>query len=597
MWSWFLSRLKGIFNFFASLIIFLVLVMLIGSVVGALTGPGQSVPKLAVLQMDMRGAFVDSRSDNPFADRSATPVTDIVAALARAENDDRVKGIFMRVGGGSISGAHIEEIRTALASFKAKKKFVIVHSIGFRSNGLGEYWLASAADEIWLQPVSDLGTAGIASQAMFFKNLLDKIDAKAEIGQRYEFKNAGAPFLADDFTPAHREATGRLLKSIFDNATTAIAADRKMTTEQYVALVNSGPHLTQAALDAKLIDKQGYDDEAENAALNRAGKDSKLIKLSEYLERAGNPWSKRDGFPSASPIALIEAEGGINDGESSDGGFGGGERTIGGDTLAEAIRDAADDKDVKVILFRISSPGGSATASDQILQALRKAQKAGKKVVVSMGPVAASGGYYVSLSADKIFAMPSTITGSIGVLSGKIVTGKSFELLGINVREIHEGTNALMDSAIQGYTPEQRAKLEASLDAIYADFTSKVAEGRKMPLDKVREVAKGRVWSGTDAKERGLIDEFGGFRAALEESKKMAGLRPEDTVNLHRFPKPMSPAEAIAKAFGTTVSTVQALALLAQVVETPQIREGLETLRDGAKTEGAQARMPREDVK
>jgi protease-4 len=543
----------------------------------------------------MRGNVTDTKSSNPFAEQGLA-VVDIVAALARAENDDRVKCAFMRVGGGSISGAHVEEIRAAIASFKAKKKFVIAYSQGFNSNGMGEYWLASSADEIWLQPVSELGTAGIASQAMFFKGLLDKIDAKAEIGQRYEYKNAGAPFISDDYSPAHREATERLLKSIFENATTAIAKDRKMTTEQYVALVNSGPHLTQAALDAKLIDKQGYDDDAEDAALKRAGKDSKLVSLSEYLKKAGNPWKQRDGMQGSSPIALIEGEGAINDGESSEGGFGGGERTMGGDTLAKAIRDATEDDDVKVILFRVNSPGGSATASDQMLQAIRKAQKAGKKVVVSMGNVAASGGYYVSLSADKIFASPSTITGSIGVLSGKIVLGKSYELLGINVREIHEGTNALMMSDVQGFTPEQWAKLNASLDAIYNDFTAKVAEGRKLPLEKVREVAKGRVWTGVDAKERGLVDELGGFRAALDEAKKLAGLKPEDSVTLKRFPSPMSPAEALAKAFGTTAESIRAMAMLAQLMEAPAVKEALTLLREDQESEGAQLRAPRQKV-
>jgi protease IV len=595
MWSWFLARLKGIFNFFASLIIFLVLLMVVGGVIGAMNTPDQTVPKLSVLELDMRTSVTDTRSTNPFANDGLAAI-DIVAALARAENDDRVKGVFMRVGGGSISGAHVEEIRDALASFKAKKKFVIAFSQGFNSNGMGEYWLASAADEIWLQPVSELGTAGIASQAMFFKGLLDKIEAKAEIGQRFEYKNAGAPFLTDDFSPAHREATARLLKSIFDNATTAIAKDRKMTTEQYVALVNSGPHLTQAALDAKLIDKQGYDDDAQDAALDRAGKDSKLVSVKEYLNKAGNPWRKRDGMETSSPIALIEGEGTIIDGDSSEGGFGGGDRTMGGDTVAKAIRDATEDKDVKVILFRVNSPGGSATASDQMLQAVRKAQKAGKKVVVSMGNVAASGGYYVSLSADKIFASPSTITGSIGVLSGKIVLGKSYELLGINVREIHEGTNALMQSDAQGFTPEQWAKLNASLDAIYNDFTAKVAEGRKMPLEKVREVAKGRVWTGVDAKERGLVDELGGFRAALNEAKKLAGLKPEDSVQLKRFPSPMSPAEALAKAFGTTADSVRAMAMLGQLMENPAVKEALTVLREDEQADGAQLRAPREKV-
>jgi protease-4 len=589
-----LARLKGIFNFFASLIIFIVLLMLIGMAISAVSTPDRSVPKLAVLDLDLRGSVSDTRSTNPFADEGMS-VIDIVAALAKAEDDDRVRGVFLRIGGGGISAAHVEEIRDAIKALKAKKKFVVAYSQAFNSNGMGEYWLASAADEIWLQPVSDLGTAGIVSQSMFFKGLLDKIDATAEIGQRYEYKNAGAPFIATDYTPAHREAMERLLKSIFDNATAAIAADRKMTTEQYVALVNSGPHLTQQAVDAKLIDRQGYDDDAEKAALDRAGKDAKLVDIGDYLKKAGHPWLKDGPGEAKGPIALIEAEGAINQGDSEDGGFGG-ERTIGGDSVAKAIRDATEEDDIKVILMRVNSPGGSAVASDQILQAVRKAQKAGKKVVVSMGTVAASGGYYVSLSADSIFASPSTITGSIGVLSGKLVLGKSYELLGINVRELQVGPNANMYSDVSGFTPEQRAKLEAGLDAIYNDFTAKVAEGRRMPLEKIREVAKGRVWTGADAKERGLVDRLGGFRAALEEAKKLAGLKPGDKVTLRRFPKPLSPAEALAKAFGTSTSMVRTLALMAEILDTPQAREALSVLREEQQAQGAQLRAPREKV-
>ena len=594
MWSWFLARLAGIFNFFASIIIFLVIVALVSGLIGAFAGPDRSVPKLAVLELDFRANVVDSRSENPFADEGPS-VINIVAALAKAENDDRVKGALLRIGGGSIAGAHVEEIRDAIRSFKAKKKFVVVFAQAFYSNGIGEYWLASSADEIWLQPVSELGTAGIASQTMFFKNLLDKIEAKAEIGQRYEYKNAGAPYLADDYTPAHREATQRLLRSIFDNATTAIAADRKMSTEEYVALVNSGPHLTQAALDAKLIDKQGYDDEAKEAALSKAGKDAKLIKYSDYLEKAGHPWFKDEMGGGTSSIALITGEGGIQDGKSEDGGFGG-SRSIGGDTVAKAFRDATEDKNIKVILFRVNSPGGSALASDQILQAVRKAQKAGKKVVVSMGNVAASGGYYVSLSADKIYASPSTITGSIGVLSGKLVLGKTYELLGINVRELHEGTNALINSDVQGFTPEQRAKLDASLDAIYNDFTAKVAEGRKMALEKIRDVAKGRVWTGADAKERGLVDELGGFRQALDEAKKLAGVAEKDSVTLKRFPRVKTPAEAISEAFGTSTSVVRTLALMAEILDTPAVRDALLQLRDESRAQGAQLKAQPQKV-
>ncbi|MBL8779818.1 MAG: S49 family peptidase, partial [Alphaproteobacteria bacterium] len=426
MWSWFLARLKGIFNLFASIIIFFVLLFAISAVIGAFTQT--KLPGELVLTMDLRKGLPDKRPSNPFADqRSVGSLIDAVTALAQAESDDRVKGAFIRVGGGGMSSADAQELRDALKAFRAKGKFVVAHAQAFYSTGMGDYFLATAADEIWLQPVSEMNTAGVSSTSVFLRNLLDKIEAKPEFTQRYEYKNAANMFMEKDFTAAHREASTRLIESVFETATAGIAADRKKTREEVVALIDAAPHLTQEAIDKKLIDKQGYDDEAEDAALARAGGKAELMTLSNYYKQAGSPW-EGIGRPT---IAFVHGDGQINDGESEGGGFGG-ESSMGGDTIAKAIREATDDDEVKAILFRVNSPGGSALASDQILDAIKKAQKAGKKVVVSMGNVAASGGYYVSLSADQIYAHETTITGSIGVLSGKIVTAGSWALLGID---------------------------------------------------------------------------------------------------------------------------------------------------------------------
>jgi protease-4 len=265
---------------------------------------------------------------------------------------------------------------------------------------------------------------------------------------------------------------------------------------------------------------------------------------------------------------------------------------MGGDTIAGAFRKATEDEDVKAILFRVNSPGGSALASDQILDAVKKAQKAGKKVVVSMGEVAASGGYYVSLSADKIYAHETTITGSIGVLSGKIITVGSYALLGLDVKTIGEGTNALMQSDNAPFTPEQLEKFRRSIDAIYADFTAKVAAGRKLDVEKVRENAKGRVWTGLDAKARGLVDEFGGFRAALEATKALAGIPVDSSINLVRFPKPKSPFEEIAEAFGTTAEVVRVVSLLGQIVGTEPVADMAKLMKnEAAQNQGPQLQM------
>jgi protease-4 len=576
MWSWFLARLGGIFNRIASIIIFFVLLFIVVGVIGVFTQP--KLPGEMVLTLDMRNGLPDQRANNPFADqRSVGSMIDAVTALAKAESDEHVKGLYLRVGGSGISSSEAQELRAALKSFKAKGKFVIAHAQAFYTTGMGDYLLASAADEIWMQPVSEMNTAGVSSTAVFLRGLLDKIEAKPEFTQRYEYKNAANMFTEKEFTAAHREANMRLIESVFEADTADIAASRKKTRDEIVALINGAPHLTQEAIDKKLIDKQGYDDEAEDAALAKAGGKAELKTLSEYYKLAGSPWEGM-GRPT---IAFIQGDGEIHDGKSESG-FGS-DNSIGGDTVAKAFRDATKDDEVKAILFRVNSPGGSALASDQILDAVKKAQKAGKKVVVSMGDVAASGGYYVSLSADKIYAHETTITGSIGVLSGKLVTSGSWALLGINMRSLGVGTNALMDASTQSFTPEQWAAFNKGVDQIYEDFTAKVAAGRKLPVEKIREVAKGRVWSGLDAKARGLVDEFGGFRAALEATKALAGIPADSEINLKRYPSPKSPFEEIAEMFGTSAEVVRTVALLGQLLQSEPVAEFTHVIANEAK--------------
>lgn len=592
MWSWFLTRLKNIFNWIASVIIFLVMLVLTFGVIGAFTQA--RLPSEMVLTMNLRDPLPDQHPTNPFAAAEGKlSVIDVVSALARAESDERVKGLYIRVGGSGMPSAQAEELRDAIKSFRAKGKFVIAHAQAFYTNALGDYYLASSADQIWMQPVSEMNTAGVAATAIFLKGLLDKVSAVPEFTQRYEYKNAANMFTQTDYTPAHREANQRLIESVFESATAGMAGDRKMTRDQVVALINGAPYLTQDAIDKKLIDKQGYDDEAENAAIARAGGKAELKKLSEYFALVGNPW-EGSGRPT---IALIQGEGTINDGESEFSAFGGA-TSMGGDTIAKAFRDATEDKNVKAILFRVNSPGGSALASDQILDSIKKAQKAGKKVIVSMGDVAASGGYYVSLAADKIFAHQTTITGSIGVLSGKIVTSGSWALIGVNLKPIGIGENALMQSAAQPFTQAQWDSFNHGVDQIYADFTAKVAAGRKMPIDKVRDIAKGRVWTGADAKPRGLIDEFGGFRAALDATKVMAGIPADTEINLKPFPGPKTPFEAIAQAFGTSAEVVRTVSILGKVIDSRPVADLMEMIAaDGKEDRAPQMRMPREVVR
>lgn len=557
---WFRDTFLWGLNTFFRFLVLLITVIVVLAVIGMLSQKG--VQPNTVLTLDLRGELPDKAPNDPFAAFSGEQplgLIDVVRVLAKAETDENVKGIVLRLGTGT-GVAEAQELREALRRFKDKGKFVIAAANAFYSAGLGDYYVAALADEIWLQPVSQIGTAGLGGATPFFRNLLDKISARPQLGQRYEYKNAANTFTQTDFTPAHRAAMERLLQSSYDTAVDEFAADRKIAPAQMRALLDDAPHLSDAALKAGLVTNLGFDDDAMKSAQARAGaEDAPLVNLREYAELAGG--KAFAAAPGATPIAFIHGSGTIVDGNGGGDPFGG-EESIAGDPFARAFREAAKDEAVKVILFRVDSPGGSATASDQILDAARKAQAAGKKLVVSMGPVAASGGYWVSMYADQIYALPSTITGSIGVLSGKIVLNETFGLIGVDFREIAVGRNTMIDSEFSPYSPEGEAKLNASLDQIYEAFTAKVAEGRGMPVDKVRAegdavVARGRVWTGVDAKERGLVDELGGFRAALDKARALAEIAPDAPVELRQYPAPKGFFEEFAAAMGGAAAVVR----------------------------------------
>jgi len=528
---------------------------------------GDGLPGNMVLALDLRGPMLDSSPDAAFdfGDRRVS-VMDAVLTLDQASRDSRVKGVYVRVGTAGMSVPQAEEIGAALQRFRASGKFVIAHSQGFLSSGLGDYLVAANAGEIWMQPKSPFGAAGPAAGAFFLRGLFDKIDAVPQIAKRSDYKSAADMFMEKDYTPADREQTTALLQSWYDSSTTAAAADRKLDPKAVAAAFEASPQFADDARKAGLIDHIGYDDDAQAAAIARAGDGARLTRLSEYQHETEN----ERGLSEGTHVALIEAAGEIVDGTAHAGVFGG-STVIAGDDLSDAIRAATKDKDIKAILLRIDSPGGSVTASDQILDALKKAQLAGKPVIVSMGAVAASGGYYVSAAADRIVAEPGTITGSIGVLTGKVSVGKSLALIGVGANEIGVGKNAMMDSGISPYTPDQWTALNAQADAIYDDFTRKVAAGRKLPLERVQDVAKGRVWSGADARVRGLVDELGGFWTAVDAVKKLTGVKAEDRLVFKRYPKPVSFFDAVDDTFAGSSAGVKALEGLAAIERDPTV--------------------------
>lgn len=496
------------------------------------------VPAQTLLEVDFERAIGEDMSDDPvakLAERgSKLDLRDVLDALEAAENDPKVVGLVARVGAAPIGMAHIQELREAVERFRKKGKFALAfgETYGEFAAANGAYYLATAFDEIWLQPSGDVGWNGLLMESPFLRGALDKLGVKPRLDQRYEYKNAMNMFTEAKFTPAHREAIEKVASSMFGQIVRAVAASRKLSEPEVRALVDRGPFLGPEALKEKLVDRLGYHDEFYAHAKERAGNTAQLLYLSKYLERIERPNANKKG----KVIALIYGRGGVQRGKSDSNPFSGSD-SMGSDTVSAAFRKATRDSEVKAILFRVDSPGGSYVASDTIWREVVRARAAGKPVIVSMGNVAGSGGYFVAMAADKIVAEPATITGSIGVLGGKMVPTELLEgKLGITYDRVALGQNATMFSMNRDYSDAEWKRLQAWLDRVYQDFTTKVAEGRKLPPGKVLEVAKGRIWTGEDAKQLGLVDELGGFRTALELTKQAAGIPDSDPVQLRPYP-------------------------------------------------------------
>jgi protease IV len=542
------GTLNGIVRFAFLLILLIVALVVIGLVVG------DGLPKNMVLALDLRRPLADSRPAAFAFGPQPVTVMDVVLGLDAAERDSRVKGVVIRVGSANMSIAQAEEIGTALKRFRKSGKFVIAHAMGFDAPGLGDYLTAAAADEIWMQPKTPFGASGEGGGEIFLRGLLEKIQAVPQIAKRADYKSAADMYMEKNMTPADREQLTELMQSWYDTATQGAAADRKLSPKALAAVFEASPQFTDDVKKAGLIDKIGYDDDAMQAGIEKAGSGAKAVSMAEFV------YTKQDmnELGKGTHIALIEGSGEIVEGSNGDGLFGG-EQAMASDDVARAIRQAAKDKTVKAIVLRIDTPGGSVSASDQILDAVKKAQAKGIPVVISMGGVAASGGYYISTSADKIVAEPGTITGSIGVLTGKVSLGKSLGMIGVGADQVGVGKNALMDSTLTPYTADQWASLNAQADEIYTDFKQKVSAGRKLPLDKVQEIARGRVWTGSDASTRGLVDKLGGFWTAVDTAKQLAKVGPSDQVVFERFPRQKGFFEALNETFGGSSASMRAV--------------------------------------
>jgi protease-4 len=461
-------------------------------------------------------------------------VIEIVDGLAQAGDDEAVKAVLVRLPETGLSPAAADEVRQAIRRLRAKGKIVIAHSQGFMPAGasVSAYMVGASASELWMQESASFQMAGLATEEIFFGRAFEKYGVNAQFEQRHEYKNAVNAYTQSDFTAAHREATLAWVGSIYDTSIAAAAADRKMTPAALKTVVEAGPWTAEEARARGLITHLGEVEQAEAEAKRRAGRGAEIVEFGDYVDAKGT----REGTGSDA-IAIVYAEGPIMTGTGRGGDpFGGGSSIMSDDT-AEAIYDAIEDKSVKAIVLRVSSPGGSPEASEQIAAAVRAAQRAGKPVVVSMGAYAASGGYWISAEADWIVAQPATLTGSIGVFGGKFVLADALGRFGVDVRGLSVGGEFADAYAIsEPWTAEQRAKISQQMDRIYDDFITRVARGRDLPPARVREIARGRVWTGAQALGLGLVDQLGGLEEAIAKARQLAKIPNDARIRLKALP-------------------------------------------------------------
>jgi len=460
----------------------------------------------------------------------------VVEGLRRAARDQQVVGLIAHIGAKQPTLAQSGELRAAVADFRAAGKPAVcwAETFGEMVPGNVGYHLATSFDEIWLQPSGDLGLVGFTAESFFLRDAFDKLGVQVQMGQRYEYKTAADMLLKSSMTEANREMVTRLVESSTKTLVQDVAAGRRLSEDTVRSIVEVAPLSPEEALERGLVDRLGYRDEVYEDLRGRLGE----VAL-KYVERLGKGALPQAGAALARRgkpvVALVHAAGPIHLGRSSSTPLS--SRSIGSDTVAAALRSAGSDDSVKAVVLRIDSPGGSYVASDTIRREVIALRGAGKPVIASMANVAASGGYFIAMAADKVLASAGTITGSIGVLAGKQVIRETLERIGINRETVSAGRYADMFSTNRPFDEEEWARLEGWLDRVYDDFTGKAARDRGMPLEDLQAVARGRVWTGADALQRGLVDELGGLERSLELAAAGAGIARED-VDLRVMPKP-----------------------------------------------------------
>ncbi|GGL34932.1 signal peptide peptidase SppA [Planomonospora parontospora] len=477
-----------------------------------------------ILELDLSEGLIDRPPADPLSavlSMRRARLADVLSGLKRARTDDRVKGLVVKIGTHHLGLAMVQELRQAVLRFRAAGKRAVVFAESFGEFGAGTvpYYLASAFDRVYLQPSGDVGLTGIALEQRFVRGALEKLGVEYQLGQRHEYKTAADMFTREGMTEPHRESVARIAESVTEQVVAGIAEGRRLDPAKVRELVDAGPFIGAEAVEAGLVDGLAYRDEVYDEIRREAGADALLLYVSRYHKGA---LARKLPRPGEQTVALVQGSGPIKLGRSGRGPVGGG--AMGSDTVCAALRAARRDDHVRAVVFRVDSPGGSYVASDAVWREVVLTRKAGKPVIVSMGDVAASGGYFVAMAADVIMAQPGTLTGSIGVFGGKPVIGELLGKIGVTSETVREGANAAMFSPSHGFSDAQWDRVNAWLDRIYDDFVGKVAEGRGLTRERAHELARGRVWTGADAHASGLVDELGGLEDALALARKKAGL-------------------------------------------------------------------------
>ena len=505
-------------TFLTLIITIFLLVMIVAGAVMSSTKPDTTIPQSAILRLTLDTPINERSVNNTFSDlgigtKQATGLYETVNAINTAKTDNHIKGILLDLGAVPAGMATVEEIRNALLDFKKSGKFIYAYSETYSQKA---YYLATTANKIYLNPVGALDFRGIAGEVMFLKGLMEKLDVQVQVIRHGKFKSAVEPFILDKMSEANKEQTLTYINAIWKQMLTGISQTRGISEDKLNKLADNLTGYTPTlAVKEKLVDQLIYKDQLLQELRKKLNlgenKDINSINLGKYATAIEN----RTESYNKDKIAIIFAQGDIVSGE-------GDETAIGSEGTSKAIRKARLDKSIKAIVLRVNSPGGSALASDVIWREVTLAKKE-KPVVVSMGDLAASGGYYISCAASKIIANPNTITGSIGVFGLIPNFQKALQSkLGITFDKVSTNKHADFISVYRPMTGEETNIMQQDIERIYSTFIGRVAEGRKLAVSTVDEMGQGRVWSGTDAKRLKLIDDFGGLNKAVEEAAKLA---------------------------------------------------------------------------